>query len=213
MGLIHQEIMKLLLAVALGGMIGIEREFHDKAAGFRTVILICLGSTLFTMTSLVFSANSDPARIAAQIVTGVGFLGAGAILHDGSRVVGLTTAATIWLAAAIGMLVGTGSFLLAVSATFLAVVVLWFFPNIEKFFNNPREMRTYEVEYCRNDESVKDIESLFLQSGLKVINFKKTASGNEVTLRYTMLGKPAQHLLLSDQVISLASLIKYTLQS
>ena len=107
-------LIKLAAAVLVGGLIGAEREFRDKAAGFRTIIFIALGSTLFTVfSSLLAGQENDPARIAANIVTGIGFLGAGAIMRDGGRVAGLTTAATIWLTAALGMGIGSGRILLA----------------------------------------------------------------------------------------------------
>src|SRR4051812_13048584 len=101
---VHDEVFKLLLSVFLGGAIGLEREISDKAAGLRTNILICLGACLFMMISRGFTGIpvSDPTRIAAQIVSGIGFLGAGAIMREGDRVTGLTTSATIWVVAAIG---------------------------------------------------------------------------------------------------------------
>lgn len=92
----------MLVAILIGGLIGAEREFHEKAAGFRTITFICLGSTLFTMLSLELGGARDPVRIAASIVTGIGFIGAGVILRDGGRIVGLTTASTIWISAALG---------------------------------------------------------------------------------------------------------------
>ena len=102
----EEELVKMLLAVALGGVIGFERELHEKAAGVRTIILITLASTLFTLTSIEIAGNADPGRVAAQIVTGVGFLGGGVILKERGSVVGITTAATIWMAAAIGVAIG-----------------------------------------------------------------------------------------------------------
>ncbi|HQN43268.1 MAG TPA: MgtC/SapB family protein, partial [Anaerolineaceae bacterium] len=92
-----EDLLKIVLAVLVGGLIGIEREYRDKAAGFRTLIFICVGAALFTILSVRLAGDKDPTRIAASIVTGVGFLGAGVILRDGGRVIGLTTAAAIWL--------------------------------------------------------------------------------------------------------------------
>ena len=92
---ITNEMLKLGLAVLIGGVIGAEREFRDKAAGFRTIIFITIGATLFTIFSSILAGDKDPTRIAANIVTGIGFLGAGAIIREGGRVAGLTTAATI----------------------------------------------------------------------------------------------------------------------
>jgi putative Mg2+ transporter-C (MgtC) family protein len=97
-------------SIICGGIIGLERKSSHKPVGLRTLTLICMGSTIFTFVSKLVSedGHSDPGRIAAQVVTGIGFLGAGAILHDSGRVIGLTTAATIWMVAAIGLLIGTG---------------------------------------------------------------------------------------------------------
>ena len=124
------EIIRLLFAVFIGGLIGIERELHYKAAGFRTMMLICVGSALFTMFSIRIGGPSDPARIAAQIVTGVGFIGAGVILHEKGEVRGITTAASIWAAAALGIGIGAGYLLFAGIATalllFVAAALPWF---------------------------------------------------------------------------------------
>jgi putative Mg2+ transporter-C (MgtC) family protein len=124
----------LVLAVVLGGAIGVERELQQKAAGLRTNILICVGATLFTVLSMEMAgATGDPARIAAQIVTGVGFLGAGTIMQGGGSVSGLTTAATMWLVAAIGMAVGFGAVLEATGATLLVLLVLSALKPIERW--------------------------------------------------------------------------------
>ena len=125
----------MLVAILIGGLIGAEREFHDKAAGFRTITFICLGSTLFTILSLELGGVRDPVRIAASIVTGIGFIGAGVILRDGGRIVGLTTASTIWIAAALGMGIGSGYFLLAGIATGLILIGLWGFPLFDRLIH------------------------------------------------------------------------------
>jgi putative Mg2+ transporter-C (MgtC) family protein len=114
-----------VLSIVCGAILGWERQRHDKPAGLRTLILVCLGSTVFTMLSFVFtSTTGDSGRVAAQVVTGIGFLGAGAILHSGAGVSGMTTAATIWLTAAIGMAVGAGYPASALGLSVLARAVL-----------------------------------------------------------------------------------------
>lgn len=119
------DIFSIVLAVVLGAAIGIEREFSGKAAGLRTNVLICLGAAVFTIISKRMGGENDSlTRIAAQIVTGVGFLGAGAIIQDRGGVHGLTTAATIWFVASLGMACGAGFYELAVIMTLLAVFVL-----------------------------------------------------------------------------------------
>lgn len=128
-------LLRLLLAAGLGATIGIERELRRKPAGLRTNILIALGSALFTTISLQLAASGGtPDRIAAQIVTGIGFLGAGAILRNGENVHGMTTAATIWVNAAIGMAAGAGQYAMAIIATFVTLVVLVILPPVEAYF-------------------------------------------------------------------------------
>src|SRR5215510_1904929 len=109
------DLTKILLSLLIGSIIGAEREFRSKSAGFRTIILITLGSTLFTILSRYIGAGTAPERIASNIVVGVGFLGAGVIFKTDRRINGLTTASTIWIAAALGMAIGSGYY----AATFL----------------------------------------------------------------------------------------------
>ena len=120
------DLISILLATFLGAAIGLERELSGKAAGLRTNLLICLGAAVFTIISreMAMGGEDTATRIAAQIVTGVGFLGAGAIIQDRAGVHGLTTAATIWLVAIIGMASGARFYLLAIVSTLIAVIVL-----------------------------------------------------------------------------------------
>lgn len=119
------DVFSVILAVVLGAAIGVEREFSGKPAGLRTNILICLGAAVFTIISKRMAGENDSlTRIAAQIVTGVGFLGAGAIIQDRGGVHGLTTAATIWFMACVGMACGAGLYELAVISTLIAIFVL-----------------------------------------------------------------------------------------
>ena len=120
-------VLRLLLATALGAIIGFQRERAKKPAGLRTHILICLGAALFTAASIYgFGPASDPARVAAGVLVGIGFLGAGAIIRTGEGIVaGLTTAATIWAVAAIGLAAGAGLYVVAAVATVLILIVLY----------------------------------------------------------------------------------------
>jgi putative Mg2+ transporter-C (MgtC) family protein len=131
----EEALLRLALAAAFGGAVGLEREFRDREAGFRTHMLVSLGSALFTLASaygfrdfLVHGGSlvrTDPTRIAAQIVTGIGFLGAGAIIRQGLSIRGLTTAATLWVVAAIGLTTGAGYYSAAAITTLLVIVSLW----------------------------------------------------------------------------------------
>ncbi len=123
-------IFKLFLAVVLGAVIGFEREYHEKAAGFRTHALVCLGSALIMVVSIHVYRSSgnpegDPGRIAAQVVSGIGFLGAGTIIRGGAEVKGLTTAASLWTVAGIGLAVGSGMYFAAVVATIVVFLLLF----------------------------------------------------------------------------------------
>lgn len=124
-------IIPLLLSVFLGFLIGLERESKHKSIGIRTVSLITLGSTIYSLISIYYF-NADPTRVIAQIVSGIGFLGAGIIFKSGNNIVGLTTAATVWTSSAIGVLVGLGLYQLAFTATFLILIINTLF----KYFKN-----------------------------------------------------------------------------
>jgi putative Mg2+ transporter-C (MgtC) family protein len=129
----HGDLIPLLLAVACGFAIGLERELKHKAAGLRTNILICLGAAIFTLISERMAGSQDSVtRIAAQIVTGVGFLGAGSVIQDRGGIHGLTTAATIWLVASVGMACGARLYYLALISTVLAMAVLIGMTQIDK---------------------------------------------------------------------------------
>jgi putative Mg2+ transporter-C (MgtC) family protein len=134
-----QLMLRLLIAAGLGGAIGLEREIRHKPAGLRTNILIAVGSALFTALSIEISrAGGTPDRISSQIVTGIGFLGAGAILRSEHHVQGMTTAATIWVNAAVGMAAGAGEYLMATVTTAITLIVLAALPPIEAHFERRR---------------------------------------------------------------------------
>ncbi|MFQ6094626.1 MAG: MgtC/SapB family protein [Candidatus Bathyarchaeia archaeon] len=117
-------VVRLILAVGLGGIVGIERELVHKPAGLRTHMLVSLGSCLFTIIS-IYDFQLDPARIAAGIVAGIGFIGAGAVIAERGRVVGITTAASLWVTASIGLATGVGNYVLSVTTTFLVFTILF----------------------------------------------------------------------------------------
>ncbi len=146
MELSNADIISLLLAVFCGAIVGFEREYSGKPAGLRTNTLICLGAAVFTLVSRHMGTPSPDAqtRIAAGIVTGVGFLGAGAILHDHVGVLGLTTAATIWLVSSIGMACGAGFSELALAATAITLAVLLGLHRIERIVNRRRKQQKKE---------------------------------------------------------------------
>jgi putative Mg2+ transporter-C (MgtC) family protein len=143
-------ITRILVAILLGSVIGLERQLNCKVAGIKTHILVCVGSTVFTLLSLygftglsvigeVAKLTHDPARIAAQIIPGIGFIGAGAIWKSNSNVVGITTASTLWITASVGMAVGSGYFFLSIFTTFAVLFSILIFRHVESKFINVTE--------------------------------------------------------------------------
>lgn len=187
------DLIKVLLAIVAGGLIGIEREYRDKTAGFRTNILICLGATLFMIVSLKAGAGEDPARIAAQIVSGVGFLGAGAIVREGKFISGLTTAATVWFTAALGMGIGGGYYGVVFVATIAALLILWIFPVFERWIDKRRELRTYELIYESNPNKAKSLEALFKSNRLRIFDIKQFKRNDMTTSQWRIYGSPTNH--------------------
>jgi putative Mg2+ transporter-C (MgtC) family protein len=152
-------MLRLLVALALGAIVGLERERQERAAGLRTVTMVSLGSCLFTIIGAYGFANTDPSRVAAQIVTGIGFLGAGTIFLRKDLVRGLTTAATIWAVAAIGMAAGTARYFEAGFTTLLILGVLMVLKPIEKrFFKRPSEAQV-SVIIPRHDGEIEEVRA------------------------------------------------------
>lgn len=196
------DAIKLLMAVIIGGLIGAEREFRGKAAGLRTIIFICVGATLFTMLSLRLGGSADPVRIASNIVAGVGFLGAGTILQSQGRVVGLTTAATIWLAAALGMGIGGGFYSTVLIATAVVLAVLLAFPRIEAWMDRLRQIRVYEVALPVRVDLVPELESLMASCGLTLRQSNRCKWGDEVHCTWQATGTPAAHDEFTNRLLS-----------
>lgn len=197
-----EDLLKMLLAVVAGGLIGLERELRDKAAGFRTLIFICAGATLFTILSTRLAAGGEPTRIAANIVVGVGFLGAGVILREGGRVVGLTTAAAVWLTAALGMALGGGEYALAGLGLAVSLVVLGVFPWFERRVEQVSETHTYEVVCGPNYEKLLEVEVLFHRQGLRASRRGQARTGDALTGRWEVHGAPKRHEQMARQLLA-----------
>src|SRR5438067_3427012 len=157
------------LATVLGGAIGLERELGGKPAGLRTNILICIGSVLYTHLSIAMvGGGADPTRVAGQIVTGVGFIGAGTILHARGAVVGLTSAATIWVVAAIGVALGAGHYPEALGATLLVILVLRGLGRVEAIISRQSTRSHLTVHARPEPAALEDLEALVRRTGLDV---------------------------------------------
>lgn len=196
-------LLHLVLAVVFGGVIGFERERRGKPAGLRTNVLICVGATLFTELSISMAgAVGDPGRVAAQIVTGVGFLGAGTILHSRGYITGLTSAATIWLVAAIGMAIGTDAVLEAAGATFLVVVVLRVLARLERRLARRQETSRIVVEVSSDPSDVHQVEEAVRKAGVEIQEMHSERMQDKTVVELVIRGP------VSRQEVAKASLLR-----
>ena len=194
MDILTENLIKLGLAILVGGVIGAEREFQDKAAGFRTIILITVGAALFTIFSISLDPGNSRTRIAANIVTGIGFLGAGTIIREGGRIAGLTTAATIWLSSALGMGIGAGEIPFVLIATAAVLAVLLVFPYLEAIIDHIREARTYRVVLrSTNAEKAVEADKLIRSTKLQVLEYHLTKTDNTLVSTWRTIGSPRKH--------------------
>ncbi|MGC4023505.1 MAG: MgtC/SapB family protein [Cyclobacteriaceae bacterium] len=153
--------VRLFISFAIGTAIGLEREYRSKAAGLRTMIMICLGSTIFTEISIHLGA-ANPDRLAANIVTGIGFLGGGVIFKDGLTITGITTATTIWISAALGMAVGAGEYFIAIVGSGVVLVVLTAMEKIQGIVEKVHQSRTYRIEFKLSEDCNHFVEDILI---------------------------------------------------
>ena len=183
---IKEVLLKLGVALLIGTVIGAEREYKNKSAGLRTLILICLGSTLFTMISATLGAESEKGRIASNIVTGIGFLGAGAIMREGLTVTGLTTASTIWVTAALGMAVGAGEYYLSAFATVIVFAVLTLFGYIQPVIDRYKKSIELHITYTNQDDA--ELEREMERFKLKYEKVRTVKKDGDLVLQYELSG-------------------------
>ena len=186
----EETLTKLIISIVIGLIIGGEREYRNKSAGLRTIILICLGSTIFTMLSDHLGDETGASRIAANVVTGIGFLGAGAIMREGFTVSGLTTASTIWVAAALGIAVGAGEYLLAFSAVALVFLVLTLFVYLQKvFFQALRKTIELRIVFESKNNKVELIEAQMKLFHLRFTKKKEYRIQDDSIYYFDVIGK------------------------
>ncbi len=194
--MLQETIWKLFLAVIVGGLIGAEREYRSKSAGFRTLTLICLGAALFTMLSEWIGARGAPERIASNVVVGIGFVGAGVIFKadSHSKATGITTAAMIWVTAALGMGIGAGYELVAVIACGLTLAVLLTFSLLEGWIDSVNQIRNYKIVCDFENETLHKYEELFTNHHLKFKRVRQTKSIDDViTGEWVVQGSEKNH--------------------
>lgn len=193
---------RLTLAAFLGATIGLERELAGKPAGLRTTLLICVGAAMFTELSLSMAflaqgagdaLRADPARLAAQIIPGIGFIGAGAILHGRGRVTGLTTAATLWVVTAIGIAVGAGAYVEAIGTTVMVLATLLLLRRVEGLIRRRLSHRRYTAAVDPETGAFEDLVEALKQRKveLKVETMEKV--GDDVELTFRLVGPQHEH--------------------
>jgi putative Mg2+ transporter-C (MgtC) family protein len=206
---------QLLLATVLGGLIGLERELSGKPAGLRTNILICVGATLLMDVSRAVAAAAttgpaDPGRIAAQVVSGIGFLGAGTILVERGSVVGLTTAATIWVVAAIGLAIGSDAYVAAIGTTVLVVLTLILLGWLEGYLFERRTAVRLELVLEPDEKLLEDVVKLLREYRVKVRPEKIEKQVDRYRVSYEVHGRARRRDVAINRVAALEGVRKIT---
>lgn len=200
------DLITMLVSVLCGGVLGIEREYQNKSAGLRTIVLICLGSTVFTMVSQKIGVNDD--RVAANIITGIGFIGAGVIFKENFNVKGLTTAAVIWISAAIGMVIGIEEYIIAYVLTFIILVVLVGFEKIESLIDLLNHKRTYRITFANDKLSnINLVISMAENEKLKASVRHLAKSDNKLMVNFDLRGNRKHFLALTEKFIAIPEIL------
>jgi len=182
-------IIRFTLALLWGGLVGAEREYRGKAAGFRTTIMISIGACFFTQMSIAIGGAGNPDRIASNIVTGIGFLGAGVIFRGENRINGITTAATIWAVAAVGMGIGGGYYFAAGCASVLILFILVVLPYMQAMIDNFNQSKVITVRYPRQEGLIEKFEEQMRYHKIKSQLLKRIVDKEYVVLSWSLQGR------------------------
>lgn len=193
-------LFRFLLVILVGGLIGAEREYRSRSAGLRTMILICLGSFLFTTFSIHISGSTND-RIASNIVTGIGFLGAGVIFRSDNRINGLTTAAVIWATAALGMGIADGQYIVVLIATVIVLASLYLFTILETWLDRINKTYNYKIVSFYKPDLLDRYEQLFKEHKLKYQRVKQTKNGEYISGSWTVNGLEKNHNLFIKNIL------------
>ena len=193
-------LFRFLLVIIVGGLIGAEREYRSKSAGFRTMILICLGSFLFTTFSIHISGGTND-RIASNIVTGIGFLGAGVIFRSDNRIKGLTTAATIWATAALGMGIADGQYSIVFIGTGIVLTSLFLFTKLESWLDHISQTKNYKIVSVYNPDLLHQYEVLLKECRLKFKLVRQSKAGEYISGSWTAHGLEKNHNAFIEKIL------------
>lgn len=204
---IQNELLLIFISVILGLFIGAEREYQNKSAGLRTFILVCFGSCLFTVLSIKIGIG-NPDRLAANIITGIGFLGAGVIFKGDNKIEGITTATTIWATASIGMAVGSGYVYLSLLGTALILFILHSLTYLQGFIDNNHKIREYKIAVT-SSEQIRHCEELFRNNNLKHLMIGQQYTLGNLSTTWRLTGKNKRHETLIKQLMNDPKIIAY----
>src|ERR1700750_1298647 len=202
MNLPPDTLVKLLLSIFIGGLIGAEREYRSKSAGFRTLTLICLGSTLFTIFSQLIGVGTNPDRIASNIATGIGFVGAGVIFKGDFGVNGITTAAMIWVTAALGMGIGSGYEVVSLIACGVILVMLFLFSLLEGWIDRVNQTRGYKIVCAYQNETMQHFEKYFEKFNLKFKRSREMKTNDLITGEWLVRGSQKNHIAFVEFILN-----------
>ena len=196
---VQNELLLIIISVIIGLIIGAEREYRNKSAGLRTFILVCFGSCLFTILSIKIGVE-NPDRLAANIITGIGFLGAGVIFKDDNKIGGITTATTIWASASLGMCVGSGYVYLALLGTALVMAILSLLTYLQDYIDNHHKIREYKITTSSQSDFAY-CESIFTKHHLSFIITRQQYGQGVLATTWRLSGKNSHHLALIQQLM------------
>ena len=202
--MVNGAVPRLLAACLLGGLIGLERETKRRAAGVRTNLLVCMGCAFFTLLSAVLAgdANPDKGRVASNIVQGIGFLGAGLIIHNRSRISGLTSAATVFVVASIGMACGAGLFAAAAVATVIVIIALQLVGFLERRANIKIYPLIYEARGSNQTEMLQSILDAMDKANERLAEFGSDAIGDLQRISFTITATKKEHERLRGKLLA-----------
>lgn len=209
----EDQLLKILIALLVGSLLGIEREYKRKAAGMRTMTLICIGSTVFTILSAEMGFPNSPDRIASNILTGVGFIGAGVIFKGDFTIDGITTAASIWIAAALGMAVGMSQYWLAAAALAGSLVVLILLEYVEKSIAVINDKRVYTIYFYEDKSPHPDVEATLQSFQLKYRKMLTVRKENVIEVNYAVRGHRDKMEQLDEFLLQHKDIFEYQIQA
>ncbi|MGG7057467.1 MgtC/SapB family protein [Clostridium tertium] len=220
---IKEIIIRLILALIIGGLIGYERELQNRAAGFRTHILVCLGATIISLLQIDIGNKAiamidmneklaevikvDYGRLGAQVITGVGFIGAGAIIHTKGNIKGLTTAATLWIVACLGLSIGMGEYFISIFATIIIFITLVFLKRIEDKFIAKNIIKEFEIKYYNEGNIKNEIEYFLEKKKIKIKKIEYFIKENNIKETY------ARYIVLKPRYVNLDKVLKELMQN